>query len=128
MLFCGDGINDLSGLSTADVGYAVGATEASIAASVYTAKTSVAGVGTDDAGCLDAQSATTALTCLYDKGCWVKMWTPWHATMCVDNWTLLALFSSPRLCALYNGDRPDVYLEMSACRAAPDCFSVTHFI
>ena len=34
VLFCGDGINDLSALSAADVGYAVGSTEASIAAAV----------------------------------------------------------------------------------------------
>lgn len=44
MLFCGDGINDLSALSAADVGYAVGATEASVAASVYTTHRSVAGM------------------------------------------------------------------------------------
>lgn len=67
MLFCGDGINDLSALSKADVGYAVGASEASIAASLYTAKNSVAGAGTDDVACTNAHSIETALTGLYDK-------------------------------------------------------------
>ena len=43
VLFCGDGINDLSALSAADVGYAVGATEASVAAAVHTTRGSVAG-------------------------------------------------------------------------------------
>lgn len=44
VLFCGYGINDLSALSAADVGYAVGATEASVAAPVYTTHRSVAGM------------------------------------------------------------------------------------
>lgn len=43
VLFCGDGINDLSALSAADVGYAVGATEASVAAAVSTTHGSVSG-------------------------------------------------------------------------------------
>ena len=45
VLFCGDGINDLSALSAADVGYAVGSTEASIAAAV-TSRGSVTGDST----------------------------------------------------------------------------------
>ena len=43
VFFCGDGINDLSALSAADAGYAVGATEASIVASLFTSLSSVAG-------------------------------------------------------------------------------------
>ena len=42
-LFCGDGINDLAALSAADVGMAVGATDAIVAASLSTRRGSVAG-------------------------------------------------------------------------------------
>ena len=43
VLFCGDGINDLSALAAADLGYAVGASEASVAAAVHTTHATVAG-------------------------------------------------------------------------------------
>ena len=42
-MFCGDGINDIAALTAADVGLAVGATDAVIAASLYTSQGSVAG-------------------------------------------------------------------------------------
>ncbi|KAL0032691.1 hypothetical protein WJX79_003604 [Trebouxia sp. C0005] len=44
VMFCGDGINDLAALSKADLGYAVGASDATVAASVSTSHKSVAGV------------------------------------------------------------------------------------
>ena len=43
-LFCGDGINDFAALSAADVGFAVGATEAMVAAAAMTKQHSVAGM------------------------------------------------------------------------------------
>ena len=42
-MFCGDGINDIAALTAADVGLAVGATDAVIAASLSTSRGSVAG-------------------------------------------------------------------------------------
>lgn len=43
-LFCGDGINDLAALSAANVGMAIGATDAAVTASVTTPHASVAGM------------------------------------------------------------------------------------
>ena len=41
-MFCGDGINDLAALSAADVGMAIGATDAVIAAELSTSHGSIA--------------------------------------------------------------------------------------
>ena len=42
-MYCGDGINDLAALAAADIGFAVGATDATIAAVVSTSQSSIAG-------------------------------------------------------------------------------------
>ncbi len=44
-MYCGDGINDLAALAAADVGMAIGSSDASAAASVSDKHTSVSGIG-----------------------------------------------------------------------------------
>ena len=43
-MFCGDGISDLAALAAADVGVAIGATDATIAAAVINTHASIAGL------------------------------------------------------------------------------------
>ena len=42
-MYCGDGINDMAALAAADVGMAVGSSDASAAASVITKQNGIAG-------------------------------------------------------------------------------------
>lgn len=42
-MYCGDGINDLIALAAADVGFSIGATDASAAAAISTKHCSIAG-------------------------------------------------------------------------------------
>ena len=42
-MYCGDGINDLIALAAADVGFSIGATDASAAAAISTRQCSIAG-------------------------------------------------------------------------------------
>ncbi len=59
-IYCGDGINDIAALAAADVGMAIGATDAVVAASLSTSRKSIAG----DPGCHMCLCACAALTCL----------------------------------------------------------------
>ena len=51
-LYCGDGINDLAALAAADVGMAIGSSDASAAADISDKHASVAGCHLDLSACL----------------------------------------------------------------------------
>ncbi len=59
-IYCGDGINDIAALAAADVGMAIGATDAVVAASLSTSRKSIAG----HPGCNMCLCVCAALSCL----------------------------------------------------------------
>jgi len=61
VMFCGDGINDLTALRKADMGYAVGASDATVAASISTSHKSVAGQHYHSPVTLCCQGSTVSL-------------------------------------------------------------------
>lgn len=60
-MYCGDGINDLAALAAADVGMAVGSSDASAAASVITKQNGIAGAASLQLFCLCLLKVHTCL-------------------------------------------------------------------
>lgn len=122
VLFCGDGLNDLAALGTAEVGMAIGPIDAMAAAPISTKHSSIAGCTSSPSHLLKSTHAKPAhsLPAMLLSTCWACAML--H-TCALSGWTMQCRMPSwsPPIIALH----PDVG-KRKTCNQYFTCASVEH--